>query len=144
MRNNIYRNFSRLMISALTGQAKIGVTICVYTVVAVLLLAYVSAQVYADVLRQEIAVYKQEQCDLSEDLNMLMSDYVAHSSRNRVSRYCETKLGMVKAGGESLEILAVDGSDTGFSIPMELTKKQGTLPSAVRYTLKRTNENLGQ
>jgi hypothetical protein len=132
------------MISALTGQAKISVTIFVYTVIAVLLLAYVSAQVYADVLRQEIAVYKQERCDLREDLNMLTSDYVAHSSRSRVSRYCENKLGMVKAGGESLEILAVDRGEGGFSIPVELTKKQGTIPSSLRYTLRWSNENSAQ
>lgn len=144
IRSNIYRGFSRTLISALTGQARISVTIFVYAVVAVLLLAYVSAQVYADVLRQEIAVYKQERCDLKEDLNMLTSEYVANSSRSRVSRYCEKELGMIKAGGESLEILAVGDVNYGFAIPVELTKRQRAIPSAYRYTLRRCDENLGQ
>ncbi len=143
-RGNIYRGFSRTLISALTGQARISVTIFVYAVVAVLLLTYVSAQVYADVLRQEIAVFKQERCDLKEDLNMLTSEYVTNSSRIRVSRYCEKKLGMIKAGGESLEIFAVEDINNGFAIPVELTKRQRAIPSAYRYTLRRCDENLGQ
>jgi hypothetical protein len=144
IRSNIYRNFSRLLISALTGQARLSVTILVYTVVAVLLLTYVSAQVYADVLRQEIAGFKLERCDLKEDLNMLTSDYVASSSRSRVSQYCEKELGLVKAAGESLEILAVEDTEDGFLIPVELTKRQRAIPSAYRYTLQRSDENLGQ
>jgi hypothetical protein len=144
IRSNVYRNFSRLLISALTGQAKLSVMICAYGVVAVLLLTYVSAQVYADVLRQEIAGFKQTRCDLKEDLNMLTSDYIAYSSRSRVSGYCEKKLGMVKASGESLEILAVEDTEGGFSVPAELTKRQRAIPSAYRYTLRRCDENLGQ
>ena len=51
---------------------------------------------------------------------------------------------MVKAGGESLEILAVEDIEDGFSTPVELTKREREIPSAYRYTLRRCDENLGQ
>ncbi|UCH83425.1 MAG: hypothetical protein JSW50_13350 [Candidatus Latescibacterota bacterium] len=134
--NTVYKQFSHIMLTALTGQAKVSVTIAVYATVAVLLLAYVSAQIYAGVLMQDIAELKQARCDLREEANTLTGDYVSLSSRNRVSKYCEQRLGMVEAtAGESFEILAVNGGSEGFSIPMELTRKQTTIPTAHRYTL---------
>ena len=144
MRNSLYKKFSRLMVSALTGQTKVGVTIFVYSVLALVLLAYVLVQIYAGVLRQEIAGLKQERGDLKEALNKLTGDYVSLSSRSRVSQYCENELGMVTARGENLEVVAVDDRETGFAAPAALTKKQGAIPSAYRYTYRQSDENLGQ
>ncbi|UCG51229.1 MAG: hypothetical protein JSW58_13685 [Candidatus Latescibacterota bacterium] len=145
VRNNVYKRFSQVMVSALTGQARVSVTIAVYSVIALLLLSYVSAQIYAGLLMQEIAELKQVRSDLNEDVNKLTSDYVSLSSRSRVSRYCEDRLGMVEAAaGESLEILAVKNAEGELAIPVELTKKQPVIPSAYRYTLRPTKERPGQ
>lgn len=144
MRNGLYRKFSHLMFSALTGQTKVGVTIVVYSVLALVLLAYVLVQIYAGVLRLEIAGLKQQRGDRKEALNKLTGDYVSLSSRSRVSQYCEKELGMVTASGENLLVVAVDTRDAGFAAPVALTKKQGAMPSAYRYTYRQTDENLGQ
>jgi cell division protein FtsB len=143
--NNIYRRFSQVMLSALTGQAKLSVTILVYSTIAMLLLTYVSAQIYAGVLAKEIAELKQARCEIKEEANKLTGDYVSLSSRSRVSKFCENKLGMIEAAaGESFEILAVGGALEGLSAPMELTRKQAVIPTAYRYTLNPGGERPAQ
>jgi hypothetical protein len=144
MRNGLYKRFSHLMFSALTGQTKVGVTIFVYSVLALVLLAYVLVQIYAGVLRLEIAGLKQQRADLKEGLNKLTGDYVSLSSRSRVAEYCEERLGMVEAKGENLLVVAVNDGESGFAAPVALTKKQGAMPSAYRYTYRQTDENVGQ
>jgi hypothetical protein len=145
LRNNIYRQFSHVMLSALTGQAKLSVTIVVYSTIAMLLLTYVSAQIYAGVLAKEIAELKQARCEIREVANKLTGDYVSLSSRSRVSKYCEKRLGMIEAAaGESFEILAVGNASQGLSTPMELTRKQAVIPTAYRYTLSPGGERPAQ
>lgn len=145
LRNNIYRQFSHVMLSALSGQAKLSVTIVVYSTIAVLLLTYVSAQIYAGVLAKEIAELKQARCEVREEANKLTGDYVALSSRSRVSKFCEKSLGMVEAAaGESFEILAVGDVGKRLSTPMELTRKQAVIPIAYRYTLNPGGERPAQ
>ena len=143
-RNNVYKRFSHVLLSALAGQAKLSVTISVCFVIALLLLSYVSAQVYGGMLRQEIAGLNQTRGELKENLNRLTSDYVSLSSRDRVSRYCENKLRMVKAAGESFEVLAVEDAGYELAEPVELTKKHRAIPAAYRYTLRRCSESPGQ
>ncbi len=143
-RNNVYKRFSHVLLSALAGQAKLNVTIAVYFVIALLLLSYVSVQVYGGVLHQEIAGLKLTRCELKENLNRLTSDYVSLSSRSRVSRYCENTLGMVKAAGESFEVLAVEDGEYELAEPVEITKKHRAIPAAYRYTLRRCSESPGQ
>ncbi len=145
MHNNVYKQFSRVMVSALTGQAKIGVTIVVYSTIAMLLLAYVSAQIYAGVLMQEIAELKQARSDLKEEANKLTGDYVSLSSRSRVSRYCRERLGMVEAAaGESFEILAVGNGGDDLAAPTELTRRQAVIPTMYGYSLKPNGERPAQ
>ena len=143
-RNNVYKRFSHVLLSALAGQAKLNVTIAVYFVIALMLLSYVSVQVYGGVLHQEIAGLKLTRCELKENLNRLTSDYVSLSSRSRVSRYCENKLGMVKAAGKNFEVLAVEDGEFELAEPVELTKKHRAIPAAYRYTLRRCSESSGQ
>jgi hypothetical protein len=144
MRRDLYGRFSRFAVSALTAQTRIGVTIVVYSALALLLLLYVSVQIYAGVLRQEIASLKRERSDLRETLNVLTGDYVSLASGVRVSKYCENELGMVRVGGKNFEVVAVDEWETGFPGTVALTKTQGAMPSAHRYTLRQTDEDLEQ
>jgi hypothetical protein len=51
---------------------------------------------------------------------------------------------MVGATGENLLVVAVNGEENGFAAPIALTKKQGAMPSAYRYTYRQTDENPGQ
>jgi hypothetical protein len=143
MRRELYRRFSRSMVCAVTGHGRVGVTIVVYSVFALLLLGYVSAQIYAGMLRQEIMVLKQQRVDSKEAFNKLTARYVSASSRARVSDYCETKLGMVRVGGEDFEVLAV-GDEPEYAKPVELTRRPEAIPSAQRYTSRRTDQNPGQ
>jgi cell division protein FtsL len=144
MRNDPYRKFSRLTVAALTGHTKVAVTIAVYSVVALLLLAYVSVQIYAGVLRQEIALLEQQRVETKEALNKLTGEFVSLSSRDRVIEYCENKLGMVRLDGENFEVLAVRKDAAEPIAPLALTETQDAIPSAARYTYRQTKENAGQ
>ena len=78
----VYRKLSRLLVTALCGQCRTPVTLLVYGAAAVLLLTYVSGQVYAGALSQKIAVLKSERHEYKEKLNLLTSEYVALTSRH--------------------------------------------------------------
>lgn len=124
------------MITALTGNASVGVTLLVYTTIAILLLGYVSAQVYTGVLTQEIAEIKQARSVHRERLNRLTSDYLSLSCRSRVSDYCETVLGMVEARDGSLRRFAVDDAGRDFAIPVEFTERGSPVIDPYRFTLR--------
>ncbi len=134
-----YRRISSVLIAVLTGNARIGVTLLVYVAIAVLLLGYVSAQVYTGVLAQEIAEIKQARSSQREKLNRLTNDYVSSSSRLKVSRYCEDALGMVQASDGSTRRFAVDNVDRGFPIPVEFTEKGSPILDPYRFTLRDKN-----
>jgi hypothetical protein len=138
-RASIYRRISSILISALTGRARIGVTLVVYATVALLLLVYVSAQVYTGVLTQDISEIKQSRSSQREKLNRLTSDYVSLSSRARVSEYCETVLNMVEARDESLRRFAIDNIDRNFLVPVEFTEKGLPILDPYRFTLRDKN-----
>lgn len=144
MKNDLSRKFSRLLVSALTGHAKVAVTIAVYSVFAILLLAYVSVQIYAGVLRQEISALEHQRSEAKETLNKLTGEFVLNSSRDRVIDYCETKLGMVRLGIDNFEVIAANDGVADTAPPTALTEKQEAIPSAYRYTQRQTNESLGQ
>ena len=104
---SVHRRISHLVVSALTGQARVSVTISVFLVIALVLLAYVSTQIYAGVLLGDIAHLRQDKSGYRELMNTLTSEHVALSSRERVTRYCENVLHMVGANRENLEHVAV-------------------------------------
>ncbi|MEE9270070.1 MAG: hypothetical protein V3V49_07395 [Candidatus Krumholzibacteria bacterium] len=134
-----YRWFSNILVSALTGNANVGTTLLVYVTIALLLLGYVSAQVFTGAVTQDIADIKQARSFQKEKLNRLTSDYVSLSSRARVSNYCEKVLGMVHASNGSLRRFAVDGVDWKFSPPVEFTEKGSAALDPLRFTLQDEN-----
>jgi hypothetical protein len=120
------------------------VTIAVYSVCALLLLAYVSVQIYAGVLRQEIAVLELQRSEGKETLNRLTGELVLNSSRERVVDYCENKLGMVRLGIDGFEVLAANEGAAETAPPVTVAEMKEAIPSAYRYTQRQTSESLGQ
>ncbi|MCZ6767572.1 MAG: hypothetical protein O7D32_11650 [bacterium] len=133
----VYRKLSRLLVTALCGQCRTPVTLLVYGVAAVLLLTYVSGQVYAGALSQKIAVLKSERHEYKEKLNLLTSEYVGLTSRGRVTNYCKNTLGMIEAKDGSLERFAVGFEEIDYLEPADFTSKQPPLPAAYGFTLNR-------
>ena len=129
-----YRKLAHTVITALTGQAKLSVTLAVYSFLALVLLAYVSAQVYTSVLSLEISQLKTQRYRCKENLNRLTSEYVALSSGARVSKYCEDVLGMIKAGDESVERYGVAIALDDFDEPAEFTRVLSPLPDPYRFS----------
>lgn len=137
MKNDFHKRLSQFLVPALMGQARMVTTLAVYGVIAVLLLTYVTAQVYTSMLTQEIAVLKIERSQQREHLNVLTSDYVSQTSRVRVAKYCADKLGMVTAHDNSFERFAVSEKVWQFSEPMEIAERYSPIPAAARFTLLR-------
>lgn len=139
--NDAYGRASQLLISALTGQTKIHVTIAVYSLLALLLLGYVSAQIYTSVLAQGIAERKGVRHSHKEYLSKLTSDYVALSSRERITEYCESVLGMTRVGDGQLERFAVR-DNAGLFARVEFTRMESSAPDPFRFSLSRDNRAL--
>lgn len=138
--SGIYRRFSHVLISALSGQARVPVTIVVYSAIAVTLLAYVSAQISASVLTQEIAELKQQRQIQKERLNKVTSEYVSLSSRTRVMHYCETVLKMIPAEMSVMERFAVKDSKGKYLQPVDPTGTFPLIANTYRFTLHNNTE----
>jgi len=68
-----------------------------YASFAVVLLAYVSTQVYTSSLMEDVAHREEQRRTIEENIGVMMSEYAGLVARARVARYCEQKLGMVEA-----------------------------------------------
>ena len=134
--SDIYKKLAETFISALTGQTKLSVTLVVYSFLALMLLTYVSAQVYTSVLSQEISELKTQRYRCKENLSRLTGEYVALSSGTRVSQYCEDVLGMIKAGDKAVQRYAVQNAFGDFADPVEFTRVLAPLPDPYRYTAR--------
>lgn len=143
MDNDLHKRFTRFVVSAVTGRSKVGVTIFVYSLLAALLLVYVSAQIYAGVLRAEISSLEKQRLASKEAYNKLYGRYVSLSSRGPVSEYCETVLKMKSVGEETLEIVAVT-DDLGPGAAVAVLHESEAPPSPQRYTFRRDDRNIGQ
>lgn len=135
--NDVYRKLGQGFVAAVTCNTRLHVTLFVYSVVAVLLLTYVSAQVYTTALTQNITELKQERHSRKEVLNNLTSDYIALSSRTRVTDYCESVLGMVQAGDGSFERFAVEDSPSDLRERIEFVHGFPQSNDPYRFTLLR-------
>jgi len=133
----VYQTLSRMLVTALCGQCRTPVTLLVYGTAAVLLLAYVSGQVYASAMTQRISALKSERHEYKERLNLLTSEYVALTSRVRVTDYCRNTLGMIEAKDGSLERFAVGFEEIDYLEPADFTRRPPPLPAAYGFTLNR-------
>lgn len=140
--NHFYKSVGQMVVSAVTGNAKLPITIAVYSAMAVLLLTYVSAQVLTGVLTQEISELDEERDRRTEKFNKLTAEYVTLSSRARVTQYCESTLGMRQASAENYERFAVGSKTVDHEQPVEFTKYADPLTDAYRFsTSRRTKGN---
>jgi hypothetical protein len=106
--SSIYKKFTRFAITLLSGHASMRSMILVCAGSALIILAYVSTQIYAAKTLDTVSDLKQRRTVLLDSVNQLTGDYAAISSRSKVIDYCETKLGMVKAEDSAVIRIAID------------------------------------
>ncbi|MCH7549506.1 MAG: hypothetical protein IH969_08250 [Candidatus Krumholzibacteriota bacterium] len=90
------RRASQFLVDALAGRLGLLMMTLSYASLAVVLLAYVSTQVYTSSLMEDVASRQEERRRMEESIAVNMSDYAGLVSRARVSEFCEGKLGMVE------------------------------------------------
>ena len=137
--NDFYRRVGQGIIAALTCHTKLFVTLFVYAVIALLLLAYVSANVMTGMLTQEITELKRTRHEHNETLNKLTGEYIAKSSRARVVKYCESVLGMVPAEDESFQRYAVRQNEAHLDHDVEFAIDLPPSADLTGYTSLRVN-----
>ncbi len=136
-KSDIYRKLGHGLAAALTCSTRLHVTLFVYAGIALLLLTYVSAQVYTTVLTQDIAQLKRASQGRKETLNRLTSEYISVSSRARVTEYCESKLGMVQANDDIFERFAVKDDPNSPRQPVEFAHEFTRTNDLYRFSLLR-------
>jgi len=138
-RDDVYKRVAQNFVAALICQTRLGVTLLVYAVLALLLLTYVSAHVFTSMLSQDIAQLQVQRQQRKETFNKLTGQYISVSSRARVSHYCESVLGMVQTSDRSVqrfalrERAATSEKDVAFAPGLSKTKE-------TRFTLLGKNE----
>ncbi len=82
-----------------------------YVAFAVVLLGYVSTQIYTDSLMEEISARMRDERAFKERIGRLTTEYAYLASRSRVSMYCEQKLDMVEAEAAQIIRVSLDDDD---------------------------------
>lgn len=111
-RSSIYKRFTRFALTILSGNASMRSMILVCVISALIILAYVSTQIYAARTLDNVSELKQQQTLLQDNVNRLTARYAAVSSRSNVINYCEKNLGMVKATDTAVIRIAVEEGDS--------------------------------
>ncbi|HXV14722.1 MAG TPA: hypothetical protein VEC56_11010 [Candidatus Krumholzibacteria bacterium] len=99
----------QFLLDALAGKLGAPMMVMAYATFAVLLLGYVSTQVYTSSLMEDVAARKREELVLRERIGVLTARYATMTSKSRVSRHCEESLGLVGATQSDVVRVAVDG-----------------------------------
>lgn len=97
---------------ALTGRLGTVMMVGSYGLLAAVLLAYVSTQVYTESLLADIQQRRRGERELSERIGVLTADYARLVSRSRISAYCENELGMVQADPQTMARIWVDSGES--------------------------------
>lgn len=124
------RRTVQFVLDALSGRLGVFMMTLSYTSFAVVLLAYVSTQVYTDSLLEDINGNRREEQELKERIGRLTAQYASLSSRARVSAYCEEKLGMVEADVNQVIRVAVD-DEHEFSSAEDFTGEPVRIPEVL-------------
>jgi hypothetical protein len=102
------KRVTNFVVDALTGRLGVAAMVLSCSTCAVVLLAYVSTQVYTYSLMEDILDRERTQRALKEELGLRTKRYAALSSKERISGICETRLGMTQAGSDQLVRVSVD------------------------------------
>jgi hypothetical protein len=98
----------RFLLDALSGRLGIPMMVMAYMTFSAFLLAYVSTQVYTNSLMESITERKHARLALEERIGVLTAQYATMTSKSRVSRQCEERMGMVSASMNDVVRVAVD------------------------------------
>jgi cell division protein FtsL len=109
-KSRILSETTRFVVDTLTGRKGVGMMVAGYCACAVMLLGYVSTQVYTYSLMEDIYDRERQQRTLKESVGLQTERFAELSSRERIVRICETKLGMVPAATDQLQRVAVDSN----------------------------------
>jgi hypothetical protein len=110
---------TQLFFAALGGKLGVPMMVAGYMVIAVFLLAYVSAQVYTNSLMEQVAARKRQQTVACERIGVLTARYATMTSKSRVSRACEGNLGLVESTTADVVRVAIDGATLPEDPPAE-------------------------
>lgn len=130
-KTNTLRGVTQLLTDAVTGRLGVLMMVLACSLFAVVLLAYVSTQVYTSSLMEDISKKKRVERDLKEKIGVLTSEYTSLASRERISRICEKKLGMVEGDTRVVERISVDPGRTDFEPRLEFTEDIIDLPKVL-------------
>jgi len=106
-----WRIATGLIFDALSGRLGVSLMALAYASFAVVLLAYVSTQVYTSSLNEQISRRRSLERSVEEQMGLLTAEYTRLASRARIAPFCEDKLGMVEADKESMHRLRINGDD---------------------------------
>lgn len=130
----------RTVFDALTGRRGVGVMVAGYCVCAVALLGYVSTQVYTYSLMEDVYNRERRQRELKETIGLQTERFAELTSRERIVRICETKLGMVPAGTEQLQRVAVDSNWSPGGRKSEFERDSVNLPEMMGRNINELTE----
>ena len=99
---------------ALSGRLGLFIMTVAYAALGVALLGYVSTQVYTNSLMEKVSVGEVERRRAQEEVGLLMRDYAALVSKQRVSDYCEDQLGMIEGDAATMTRVRLRDGDELF------------------------------
>ncbi|NIM19603.1 MAG: hypothetical protein GTO51_04385 [Candidatus Latescibacteria bacterium] len=140
LKGSVYKRFSKFIASVISGHAGVPITIVVFSVCAVLLLAYVTTQIYSSVLTERISNLEKQQLLYREKLHTLTSEITSLTSRERIVGYCEDRLGMIEADSESLKRVAIDSGYRPYQEHEEFTVRRSLVPEVLGYTIQKDSK----
>jgi len=126
-RRNAAAVIGQLWLDALAGRLGLPMMVTGYVTFAVLLLAYVSLQVYTNSLMEGVAARKRTELALQEHIGVLTAQYATMTSKSRVSRHCEEDLGLVTATTNEVVRVAIDARAIAGSTPGPVERVGETL-----------------
>jgi hypothetical protein len=107
-RRNAVGVAGQFLLDALSGRLGVPMMVMGYVAFAVLLLGYVSIQVYTNTLMESVTSRKRTELALQEHIGILTAEYATMTSKSRISHHCEEDLGLVTATSNDVVRVRVD------------------------------------
>jgi hypothetical protein len=131
----------QFLLDALAGKLGAPMMVLGYVTFAVLLLAYVSTQVYTSSLMEDVGARKRQELLLHERIGVLTARYATMTSKSRVSRHCEENLGLIGATQDDVVRVAVEGpvqrDEPTLAAPVRVNDVLGASVSELSQVMRR-------